>query len=367
MTERLALTGAGGFLGWHVRVLARALGYPQPVILDRGELASTVRLASQLNGVDRLIHLAGVNRGEPHEVAEGNIAAARRLTAGLAACVTPPKTVVFANSIQSGNGTPYGSGKAAAADVLAEATRWSGSHFRNVLLPNLFGEHGRPDYNSVIATFCRNLADGGTPRVNTDRELELLHATDAAALLLEADLPGSPSAPTIRRTVQQLADRLSHFAATYRTGEIPALTDRFDVRLFNTYRSHRFPANSPMPLTKHTDARGSLVEAVKLHGGGGQTFCSSTVPGVTRGQHFHLAKVERFVVIRGEAEICLRRVLHDEVVRFRVSGDEPTVVDMPTMWAHNITNVGDGELLTLFWANDLFDPANPDTYPEVVS
>jgi UDP-2-acetamido-2,6-beta-L-arabino-hexul-4-ose reductase len=364
MITPLVLTGADGFLGWHVRVLARALGLPEPIIADRDALASPARLADLLNRADRVIHMAGVNRGEPHEVAEGNVDVARQLAAGIRACNTPPKTVVFANSIQSGNGTPYGDGKAAAARLLAETTRWFGTEFSDVLLPNLFGEHGRPFYNSVVATFCRILADGGTPQVDGDRELELLHVTDAARLLVGA-APGEP-VPTVRRTVRELAEQLGRFAAIYRTAEIPELADRFDVRLFNTYRSHLFPANSPLPLTKHADARGSLVEAVKVHGGGGQTFCSSTVPGVTRGEHFHLAKVERFVVVRGEAEICLRRVLHDDVIRFRVSGDEPAVVDMPTMWAHNITNVGDGELMTLFWANDLFDPANPDTYPEAV-
>lgn len=362
MTASIALTGADGFLGWHLRVLARALGLPAPIVIGRDDLASPDRLAGLISGVDRVVHVAGVNRGEPSEVAADNVTLAHRLAAGIRACLTPPKQVVFANSIQAGNGTPYGDGKATAAVLLAETTRWSGSAFDDVLLPNLFGEHGRPSYNSVIATFCRVLADGDEPRVDSDRELELLHATDAAALLL-----GTASAdqrPTVRWTVRELADQLGRFASVYRTAEIPELADRFDVRLFNTYRSHLAPA--AVPLTRHADARGSLVEAVKVHGGGGQTFCSSTVPGVTRGQHFHLAKVERFVVVRGEAEICLRRVLHDDVVRFRVSGGEPAVVDMPTMCAHNITNVGDGELITLFWANDLYDAANPDTYPEAV-
>ncbi|MEV8508793.1 NAD-dependent epimerase/dehydratase family protein [Actinoplanes sp. NPDC051475] len=361
MTAALVLTGANGFLGWHVRVLARTLGLPEPIIVDRSTLAAPARLAQSIDGADRVIHIAGVNRGGPEEVEAGNVNLARQLAAGLRACGTPPKTVVFANSIQAGNGTPYGNGKAGAAALLAETTRWLGSDFVDVPLPNLFGEHGRPHYNSVIATFCRVLADGGTPQVSGDRELALLHATDAAGLLLGT----TEQRPTVRRTVRQLADQLERFASIYRSAEIPELADRFDVRLFNTYRSHLAPA--PVGLTRHADARGNLVEAVKVHGGGGQTFCSSTVPGVTRGQHFHLAKVERFVVVRGEAEICLRRVLHDEVLRFRVSGDEPAVVDMPTMWAHNITNVGSGELTTLFWSNDLFDPANPDTYPEAVS
>jgi UDP-2-acetamido-2,6-beta-L-arabino-hexul-4-ose reductase len=373
VTARLVVTGAEGFLGWHVRVLARALRWPEPVLVGRTELSSPDLLAATLAqaGPDsRVLHLAGVNRGDPVQVAAGNVALGQALAAGVRRCTAPPRTVVFANSTQTGNGTPYGESKAAAAAVLADAAQAVGSAFVDLHLPNLFGEHGRPFYNSVIATFCRVLAEGGTPEVHEDRKLELLHATDAAALLLDAAPPGSPStvdAPVCRSTVVELAERLGRFAEVYRTGEIPELADRFDVRLFNTYRSHCFPARYPMPLPRHADARGELVEAVKVRGGAGQTFCSSTRPGVTRGEHFHLAKVERFVVVRGEAEIALRRVLHGDVVRFRVSGTEPALVDMPTMWVHNITNVGDGELLTLFWANEIFDPARPDTYPEAVA
>ena len=361
MTPPVVITGASGFLGWHVRVLARALGRPEPLLVGRRELADPSRLAGMLDGADRVLHLAGVNRGPAGQVAAGNLEPAQALAAGLRQCGTPPKSVVFANSVQAGNGTPYGDGKSGAAAALAEATLWSGSTFDDVRLPNLFGEHGRPHYNSVVATFCRVLSDGGAPRVDQDRELDLLHATDAAALLLGVD-----AAPPVRRSVRQVADQLSDFAARYRAGDIPELTDRFDVRLFNTYRSH-CPANAPLALVRHADPRGELIEAVKVHGGGGQTFLSSTNPGITRGEHYHLAKVERFLVLRGEAEIRLRRLLHDDVVRLRVSGAEPAVVDMPTMWTHNITNIGTDELLTVFWSNDIFDPLRPDTYPEGVT
>jgi UDP-2-acetamido-2,6-beta-L-arabino-hexul-4-ose reductase len=361
MTERLVITGATGFLGWHVRVLARALSLPDPVLVSRADLRDADRLAALLSGADRVLHLAGVNRGEPDA---GNRELADLLAAGLRRCPTPPKTVVFADSIQAGNGTPYGDGKAAAAMTLNEATRWSGSRFVDVLLPNLFGEHGRSHYNSVVATFCRVLADGGVPQIDHDRTIDLLHATDAAALLLEVDTPG---AGPVRRSVSDLRDQLREIAQRYGTGEIPVLTSRFDVRLFNTYRSHQFPADTPYELPRHTDARGELIEAVKVHGGAGQTFVSRTKPGVTRGQHFHLAKVERFLVLRGEAEIRVRRLLHDDVLSFRVSGESPAFVDMPAMWAHSITNVGQSELLTLFWTNEVFDPRHPDTYPEQVS
>ncbi|MFI5834013.1 NAD-dependent epimerase/dehydratase family protein [Micromonospora sp. NPDC051300] len=361
---RLALTGGDGFLGWHVRVLARALGWPAPVRLTRADLADPDAAAARLAGADRLLHLAGVNRGDPADVAAGNVELAAALVRAIRRCAAPPATVVYANSVQAGNGTPYGDSKAMAAVTLAAAR----PDLVDLRLPNLYGEHGRPHYNSVVATFCRQLADDAPLEVRQDRELDLVHVTDAAAALVDAP-PGSPwdgTMPPLRIGVRDLAERLTAYASTYRRGEIPPLTDRHGVRLFNTYRSHRFPADHPIRLPRRADHRGELVEAVKAHGGGGQTFCSTTRPGVTRGEHFHLAKVERFCVLRGSAEIGLRRVGHDEVVRFAVTGDDPVAVDMPTMWAHDIVNTGSDELLTLFWTNEVFDPDAPDTWPEPV-
>ncbi|MFI7661491.1 NAD-dependent epimerase/dehydratase family protein [Micromonospora parva] len=361
---RLAVTGAGGFLGWHVRVLLRALGWPEPIVVTRGDLADPDAVAAKVAGVDRVLHLAGVNRGEPADVAAGNILLAAQLAEGLKHCTNPPTRVVYANSVQAGNGTPYGDAKATAARVLAD----TGVDIDDVLLPNLYGEHGRPYYNSAVATFCRVLAEGGRPEVHADRELSLVHVTDAAARLIGVPAGGSwdPAMPPLRIGVQGLAHRLTETAATYRTGDIPHLIERHDVRLFNTYRSHCFPAHYPLALPRRADARGELVETVKAHGGAGQTFCSTTLPGVTRGEHFHLAKVERFVVLRGSAEISLRRVGDTEVLRFPVSGDQPVLVDMPTMWAHKLVNTGPDELVTMFWTNEIFDPGRPDTWPEPV-
>ncbi|MEH0983587.1 polysaccharide biosynthesis C-terminal domain-containing protein [Micromonospora sp. CPCC 205556] len=361
---RLAVTGASGFLGWHVRVLLRALGWPEPAVVSRAELADPERVAAKVAGVDRVLHLAGVNRGEPADVAAGNVQLAAQLARGLRHCPTPPASVVFANSVQAGNGTPYGDAKATAARILAD----TGLPLDDLLLPNLYGEHGRPFHNSAVATFCRLLAEGGQPEVHGDRDLSLVHVTDAAARLAGVPAGGSwdPTMPALRIGVRALADRLSAISATYRTGEIPPLSDRHDVRLFNTYRSHCFPAHYPLPLPRRADARGELVETVKVHAGGGQVFCSTTRPAVTRGEHFHLAKVERFVVLRGSAEISLRRVGDTEVLRFPVSGTEPVLVDMPTMWVHKLVNTGSDELVTLFWTNELFDPTSPDTWPEPV-
>jgi UDP-2-acetamido-2,6-beta-L-arabino-hexul-4-ose reductase len=166
--------------------------------------------------------------------------------------------------------------------------------------------------------------------------------------------------------VQSVFDTLHHQNALYAGGDVPELFTELDVDLFNTLRASLFPAHYPVGLTPRSDHRGSLVEVVRAHGGQGQTFVSTTRPGITRGEHFHLRKIERFVVLSGEARISLRRLLTDEVVTFDVGGDRPVIVDMPTMWVHNITNTGTTELTTLFWTHELFDPDAPDTFPEQV-
>lgn len=364
---RVALTGASGFLGWHVRVLARTRGV-EVVTVPRDTLADPTAAASVISGCDRLLHVAGVNRGEPAEVARANVELGEQVAAALAQCDQAPAVVALADSVQAGNGTAYGDAKAEAASLVAHACASVGAGCADLLLPNLFGEHGRPHYNSVVATFCHELAEGREPVVHdADASLALLHVQAAAALLLDSVAARSPVAvPGTRVTVGDLARTLGEFSATYRRGDIPALSDELCVDLFNTYRAAAFRQSTPIPLQRHADHRGGLVEAVRVVEGGGQCFFSSSRPEVTRGEHYHLRKVERFVVLRGQATISLRRLLHDEVVTFRVSGDEPVAVDMPTMWAHNITNVGDDELLTLFWADQLFDPAAPDTYPEPV-
>jgi UDP-2-acetamido-2,6-beta-L-arabino-hexul-4-ose reductase len=201
-----------------------------------------------------------------------------------------------------------------------------------------------------------------------DRPVELLHAQDAAQSLVDALTTEvdrlDPRGETLR--VQEVLDLLHEFKASYDTGTVPDLSTPVRTNLFNTYRAALFPAAYPIALTPHADARGRFVETVRSLGGPGQTSFSTTVPGVTRGEHYHLRKVERFAVIQGSATISLRRLFTDEVVDFPVTGEHPAAVDMPIGWAHNITNTGEDTLLTQFWSNELFDPADPDTYPEPV-
>ena len=364
---RVVVTGADGFLGWHTRVRLRARWDVDVVPIRRSAFESG-GLEDAVRDADAVIHAAGVIRGTDDEVEHGNREVAEAVVEALNRSGSQA-AVVFANSVHTGTDSAYGRGKQAAAEVFAEWGQRTGCAVADVHLTNLFGEHGRPDYNSFVATFAHRVAAGVKPLVSSDRPIALLHVQDAAAALLGAwhsGVSGVVRPGGDELLISEVGDRLAEFHRWYRDGDIPPLGDAFDVLLFNTLRAAMFPQTYPFRPTPRTDARGTLVESVRVHGGQGQTFVSSTNPGYTRGDHFHLHKIERFQVLSGEAVIRLRKVLTDEVVEFTVSGDEPAVVDMPTMWAHSIENTGDGELVTLFWAHELFDPEHPDTYPEPV-
>lgn len=359
------MTGAGGFLGWHTRAALLETGTKvAPVRVGDGfDLAEA---AQAIDGAPRLIHIAGVNRASEDEILAGNVSFAEQMAAALRRTEAPPPVIVFANSTQAGNGSAYGEGKARAAGVLAAAALEVGSEFVDLKLPNLFGEHGRPFYNAVTATFCHLISQGEEPKVQQDKELTLLHVQNAADLLTgTADAARQDSLQRLE-TVSGLLGRLLVYANVYKRGEIPDISDPFDRDLFNTYRSYAIGTHTPIQLTRHADQRGSFFEVIRSHGGPGQSSFSTTTPGVVRGDHFHRRKVERFTVLSGRARISLRKVFTREVLQFDVEGDRPVAIDMPTMWAHSITNTGSDDLYTSFWTNDLFDPSHADTVSEVV-
>lgn len=366
---RIAVTGARGFLGWHTVCRLRALRQIEPVLLSRDDFASPALLKERLSDVDAVLHIAGVNRAETDdEVEQGNSTLARMLLDALTS-LGRPIDVVFANSVQADQDNPYGRGKKTAGDLLAEGVRALGGHFADLLLPNLFGEHGRPGYNSFVATFVHDVAAGRTPTVTGDRKIELLHAQDAAAALISRlgrDARETVHGEPIR--ISRVLELLQEFDALYGDrGEVPDISTPMRRNLFNTYRAATFPAMWPVSAKVHSDNRGDLFETVRAHGGTGMAFMSTTLPGEKRGEHYHLHKVERFFVVKGEAEIRLRRLLYDDVVTFRLSGDNPSFVDMPTMWVHNIRNVGETELVTMFWTDQLLDPGSPDQYAEAIT
>jgi UDP-2-acetamido-2,6-beta-L-arabino-hexul-4-ose reductase len=363
----VGITGCTGLIGWHLRCRLGTRRDIAVVCADRDAFAVPERLEAFASRCDAIVHLAGANRGPDEEVYTTNVALTEALTRACDRADVSPK-LVFASSTHIRRGTAYGRSKADCAERLRDWSTRRGAALTVLVLPNVFGEHGRPFHNSVVATFCHQLANGDTPRIDVDATYEYLHSGEVARLIERAlgDGNGEVEPPGTPMPVSGILERLREFDRLYRVeGIIPALDGDLSLALFNTYRSYLFPQHYPVSLDLHTDPRGSLFESVKTLAGG-QAFLSTTRPGITRGNHFHFHKVERFLVVSGRARIRLRRMHADAVETFDVSGDSPSYVDMPTMHTHSITNVGDTDLLTLFWSNEIFDPKEPDTYPEPV-
>ncbi len=366
--KTIAITGAKGLIGWHARAWLSVQPETQVVRVPKSAWSDPETLAGILEDCDAVVHLAAMNRGADDAIYDTNVRLAETLAEALQRTGGTPH-VLHSSSTQVERDNAYGRSKREAGRILSDWAAKSGGRFTDMILPNVFGEGGKPFHNSVVSTFCHLLATGGSPSIDVDNEIEFLHAHQVAkgiGALISGDPVAGGDTKTWRplghhMNVSALLERLSTMDSGYRAHFIPDLRDSFDLDLFNTYRSYLYPDNYPVAFKQHTDPRGTLVEAIR-EGNGGQIHYSNTHPGFTRGEHFHFRKVERFVVISGEAEIAIRRICGSEIVRFRVSGDTPVYVDMPTIHTHNLTNTGSGDMIAMFWTHELYDPAAPDTY-----
>ena len=365
MRRKVVITGANGLLGWHMQVFLSTIEEVEVIALDRSRFSDRTELMNAVRDADLVFHFAGNNRGTDDEIANGNPSLAERLVNALNDA-SSSATIAYSSSIHEDADTIYGKSKHNAGEILAAWSKKNGSSFIKFLLPHIFGEGGRPNYNSVISTFCHKVANNETPQIDNDGTIEPIHAQRLCDKMVAA-CDAIPSGQTTlkidgqKMQVSEMLATLNELASSYHAGIIPDLRDDFKLDLFNTYRSYLYPQRYPIELTKHTDNRGSLVEAVKEKNGG-QMFFSTTKPGITRGNHFHRHKVERFLVVSGKADIAIRKIGSDKAEVFSVDGNTPAYIDIPTLHTHNITNTGDQELLTLFWVHEIFDPENTDTY-----
>lgn len=365
---RIGITGADGFLGWHLRCLLHGDTRDTAVPCDQVSFADDHALDNLVVTSDAIVHFAGINRGTADEVLNGNLAITDRLIAALVRSGRAPH-VLFASSIQIEHDNPYGQAKRVCAEHLQTWADGCGARFTTVVLPNVFGEFGRPFYNSVVATFCHQLVHGEEPRIVADAPLELIHAQDVVARFVRLAHDGTVGVVRVpghdSLLVSEILRRLQGLNAPYSSGTFPLLADSFDLQLFNTVRSFRFPNRAQGTFEVHADARGSLWEVARAQGAG-QTFVSWAEPGVSRGNHYHRHKVERFAVLSGSGRIRLRRLFTPDVHTYDLSGEAPGYVDMPTFCTHSIENIGSAPLLTLFWSGELFDAGNSDTWSEPV-
>lgn len=359
------VTGADGFIGKNLCVaMAEREGF---AVLPVTRATSAAALLAAVGEAGAVVHLAGVNRPQdPAEFDCGNAGFTAHLC-DLLVQTGRPVPVAFASSIQALQDNPYGHSKRAAEERLTLHAANTGAPLSIYRLPNVFGKWCRPNYNSAVATFCHNIARGLPVQINDPAAIvQLVYVDDVVSELLRflveppAGTVFAEVAPVYQATVGGLVEQIRAF------GDVRSslLTERVGeglVRaLYATYVSYLEPTQFSYGVPKYGDQRGVFVEMLKTKDSGQFSFFTAH-PGISRGGHYHHSKTEKFLVIKGRARFKFRHILTDEVYALDTSGDEPVIVETIPGWAHDITNIGDEEMVVMLWANEIFDRARPDT------
>lgn len=373
MKIRIGITGQNGFIGNHLYHTIRLLMEEFELVdFDRSWFDQDDALGAFVKQCDVIVHLAALNR---HEVSgfiyESNISLVQKLIAALERTSSRPH-LIFSSSIQEGWGNEYGKSKQEGRALLADWAERSGAAFTGLIIPNVFGPFAKPFHNSVIATFCHQIIHRQKPAIIEDKDLPLMYIDELVALIIDKiRLKENKSEhilnPSCFIKVSEALHLLENFHTEYWiNGNIPELKNRFELNLFNTFRSYiNLETYFPKTYIQHQDDRGVFSELIKLSNGG-QLSYSTTFPGKIRGNHFHTRKIERFAIIKGEALMQLRRVGTDQVISLELKGVEPSYIDIPIWFTHNLKNIGEEELITVFWINECYNPDDADTYFEKV-
>ncbi len=375
---KIGITGQAGFVGNHLYTTLSLDETVELVTFERDFFNNKAALENFVAQCDCIIHLAAMNR---HEDANVIYNTNLKLVDGLIdACVSARATphIIFSSSSQEDRDNLYGQSKKEGKEKFMKWAAKSGGKFTSLTIPNVFGPFGKPNYNSVVATFCHKVARGEEPTIIQDGEVGLIYINelvrvfiDSAKNTIDATKLSENSfevriEATSKNKVSKILALLNRYKKDYMgNGIFPNLEDAFEKALFNTFRCYVPEEHYPVKFTKHTDPRGSFVEIARTQTSGQFSF-STTVPGITRGNHFHTRKAERFAVISGKALIQLRKIGTDRVIDYYLDGNEPAYVDMPIWHTHNIKNIGDEELITLFWINEPYNQEDADTYFEDV-
>jgi UDP-2-acetamido-2,6-beta-L-arabino-hexul-4-ose reductase len=367
--KRIGITGQNGFVGSH---LYNTLGLKpdefERVGFKRQFFEDSEKLDEFVKQCDVIVHLAAMNRHpDPEVIFNNNVDLVKKLVASLERTGSKAH-ILFSSSSQEEKDNLYGKSKKEGRELFAEWAERSGGKFTGLIIPNVFGPFGKPNYNSFIATFCYKLTHGETPVIDNDGIVKLIYVGELVQEIIDkietAESNNLYEVPhTSENKVSDVLGKLENYRNLYfENGEIPELATKFDLNLFNTFRCYfEIKNHYPVKFTQHIDPRGAFVEVIRL-GIGGQCSFSTTVPGITRGNHFHTRKIERFAVIKGKALIQLRKIDTDEILDFYLDGNEPAYVDMPIWYTHNIKNIGEEELYTIFWINEPFNAEDSDTY-----
>ena len=367
--RNILVTGSDGFVGKNFTARLNELADFKVFTFDKKDSLSD--LDKYVQNADIIFHLAGINRPETDdEFVRGNAGFTEHIIS-LALKSNKTLPVVFSSSIQAEINNPYGISKKKAEDVLINYSKKTGSKIFIFRFPNLFGKWCMPNYNSVVATYCYNVSHGLEIHIsNRENKLTLAYIDDVITEFIKIlkfdsfDETGKyfyEVDKVYNITLGEVADKISSFYSVKNSICIPDFKDDFTRKLYSTFLSYFEKETFSYPLQVHCDERGSLFEVLKSSNIG-QIFISTTKPGIERGNHYHHTKIEKFIVIKGNGIVKLRNILGNEIIEYRVSGDSPVSIDIPPGYTHSIINTGNTEMITLFWANEIFDPEIADTY-----
>ncbi|AJE03042.1 capsular polysaccharide biosynthesis protein CapF [Geobacter pickeringii] len=369
--KTVLITGAEGFIGKNLRVSLQQRNDTRLLSYDIQDDTST--LTYLLDQADIVFHLAGVNRPQnPEEFKTGNTGLTEKICRHLTS--TGRKVpIAITSSIQAALENPYGESKRGAEEAVFAYGRETGALVHVFRLPNVFGKWCRPNYNSGVATFCHNIAHDLPIQVNDPNVIMNLVYIDDVLRVLIALLDGVAEVqddfcmvkPVHTIKLGEIAELIQSFKESRGLRNIPDMADPFTKKLYATYLSYLPTDGFSYPLKMNIDVRGSFTEFIKTPDRG-QVSVNISKPGITKGNHWHHTKNEKFLVVSGEGVIRFRKVGTDEVFEYQVCGERLEVVDIPTGYTHNISNTGVTDLVTVMWCNELFDPENPDTYFENV-
>ena len=363
--NRVLVTGSKGFVGKNLCVVLRQREDVELYEYDVNDKPED--LDSALEKVDLIIHLAGVNRPkDPGEFETGNAGSLKKICSKLKESGRIPK-IILSSSIQAELDNPYGVSKRRAEKVLEEFAKDTCAECVVYRFKNLFGKWCMPNYNSVTATFCHNIANDLPIQISDPAyKIDLTHIDDVVNAFVNEMDPGKsgfrfadPLSSTCI-TLGELVEKIRSFRDMRTSLVLPDFSDTFDRALYGTYLTYLDKKEFEYRLKKRSDERGSLAEFIKSPAMG-QIFVSRTKPGITRGDHYHHTKAEKFLVLEGKGVIRFRHIKADEILEYPVSGEKYQVVDIPPGYTHSIENTGKGVLVTLFWASEMFNPEKSDT------